>query len=226
MPAANLARDNARRLERTLTVSRPELLTNGSDLMFRQFVHDMLAFAARIEEVRGRLGQKIGLAGQKYTILISVAHLQDQPGGVGINEIAEHLHLSGAFVTTETQGLIKAGLVGKKMNPRDRRRVLLSITPKARRLLNELTAVQQPVNDALFRCLSSADFVSLRSVIAKLVDTGGQALRMLDAFDAGDDMVPMRKRRVKASTSRPGRVRQRAKRQAALPEGRAHISPC
>ena len=140
-------------------MSRVELLPEGSDQTFRQFVHDMLAFAARIQEVRSRLGRVVGLAGQKYTVLIAIAHLQDQDGGVGINEIAAHLHLSGAFVTIETNSLIKSGLVAKRTNPKDRRRVLLMITPKAARLLDRLTVVQAPVNDALFRCLSAANFV-------------------------------------------------------------------
>ncbi len=163
-----------------LTVSRPALLEDGSDGAFRQFVHDMLAFAARIQEVRSRLGRTIGLAGQKYTVLIAIAHLQDRAGGVGINEIADHLHLSGAFVTIETNGLIKSGLVAKRTNPQDRRRVLLTITPKAADLLDRLTEVQAPVNDALFRTISAKGFRTLRRTVSELVDTGDDALRLLD----------------------------------------------
>ena len=169
---------------RKLTVSRPELLNGGSDHSFRQFVHDMLAFAARIQEVRSRLGRAIDLAGQKYTVLIAIAHLQDQDGGVGINEIAAHLHLSSAFVTIETNGLLKSGLVVKRTNPLDRRRVLLMITPKAAKLLDKLTVVQAPVNDALFGCLSGKDFVSLRQMVSRLVETGDGALRLLDEWDS------------------------------------------
>jgi MarR family transcriptional regulator, organic hydroperoxide resistance regulator len=185
-PQRNAARVSTRKAApstRGLTVSRPELLNRGSDRDFRQFVHDMLAFAARIEEVRNRLGRQIGLAGQKYTVLIAIAHLQHQEGGVGINEIAAHLHLSGAFVTIETKGLIQAGLVTKAVNPQDRRRVLLTITPKATRLLDEFTAVQSPVNNALFRCLSAADFRQLRRITSQLVETGGDALRLLDTLN-------------------------------------------
>jgi DNA-binding MarR family transcriptional regulator len=171
-------------MKRNLTVSRPELLAGGSDQCFRQFVHDMLAFAARIQEVRSRLGQVIGLAGQKYTVLIAIAHLQDQDGGVGINEIAQHLHLSGAFVTIETNSLIKAGLVVKRTNPQDRRRVLLTITPKAAKLLDRLTTVQAPVNDALFRCLSAEDFTSLRQTVSQLVETGDEALQLFAERDS------------------------------------------
>ncbi len=32
-----------------LTVSRPQLLVRGNDEAFRQFVHDTLAFASRIQ---------------------------------------------------------------------------------------------------------------------------------------------------------------------------------
>jgi DNA-binding MarR family transcriptional regulator len=181
-----------RTLSRKLTVSRAELLSGGSDETFRQFVHDMLAFAARIQEIRSRLGRVINLSGHKYTVLIAIAHLQDQDGGVGINEIAAHLHLSGAFVTIETSSLIKSGLVTKKTNPRDRRRVLLMITPKAARLLDRLTEVQAPVNDALFRCLSTAGFASLRSTVSRLVGTADDALQLLDGWDA---KTPSRVRR-------------------------------
>jgi DNA-binding MarR family transcriptional regulator len=177
---------------RKLTVSRAELLPGGSDETFRQFVHDMLAFAARIQEIRSRLGQTIGLAGHKYTVLIAIAHLQNQDGGVGINEIAAHLHLSGAFVTIETNSLIKSGLVTKKTNPLDRRRVLLTITPKAARLLDRLTDVQAPVNDALFGCLSASAFASLRSTVSRLVGTADEALQLLDGWDA---KTPTRLRR-------------------------------
>ena len=179
---------------RNLTVSRLALLDGGSDQSFRQFVHDMLAFAARIQEVRSRLGRVIGLAGQKYTVLIAIAHLQDQDGGVGINEIADHLHLSSAFVTIETNGLLKSGLVVKRTNPQDRRRVLLMITPKAAKLLDKLTVVQAPVNDALFACLSTKDFVSLRQMVSRLVETGDGALRLLAEWDSSKQGRARRRR--------------------------------
>jgi DNA-binding MarR family transcriptional regulator len=191
---SSVHRNGGRSPKRNLTVSRVELLPEGSDETFRQFVHDMLAFAARIQEVRSRLGRVVGLAGQKYTVLIAIAHLQDQDGGVGINEIAAHLHLSGAFVTIETNSLIKSGLVAKRTNPKDRRRVLLMITPKAARLLDRLTVVQAPVNDALFRCLSAANFVSLRRTVSQLVETGDEALQLLDEWNANKRTLARRGR--------------------------------
>ena len=46
-----------------LTVNRPELLSDGSDIVFRQFVHDALAFAARLLAVRDGYGKVMGISG-------------------------------------------------------------------------------------------------------------------------------------------------------------------
>ena len=109
-----------------LTVSRPALLEGGDDAMFRQLVHNLLAFSARLESIRAQFGAYLGLTGVQYTILISVNHLQDDQG-VGVKALADHLGLSGAFVTIETGKLIKADLLRKRANPEDRRRVILEV---------------------------------------------------------------------------------------------------
>lgn len=176
--------------QRQMTVSKPELVMEGSDRAFRQLVHDTLAFAARIQEVRSRLGALIGLSGAQYTILVAIAHLQDREAGVGVNLLAEHLHLSGAFVTIEVNKLVASELVMKEVNPEDRRRVLLTITPKANQLLDDLTAVQRPANDTLFDCLSGEEFHSLRSIVSRLVTTGDRTLKLLDYLAPDGVLAP------------------------------------
>jgi len=165
--------------ESSLTVSRPELLVDNTDLAFRQLIYDTLAFASRVQEVRNRLGQRIGLTGTAFTILISVRHLQGDDG-IGVNQLADHLHLSGAFVTIEVNKLVKEGLVTKRTNPSDRRRVLLTVTQKARDLLQSLTVIQRPVNDALFADLTAEEFHILRNLMSRLVVTGDKSLALLD----------------------------------------------
>jgi DNA-binding MarR family transcriptional regulator len=177
------------------TVSRAALLVGGSDKVFRQMVYDTLAFAARIQEVRSRFGEFIGLPGTQYSILMAIAHQQDE--GIGVNAIAEHLHLSGAFVTTEINKLVLAGLVEKREHPSDRRRVLLRITERARARLRELSPVQIQGNDALFDCLDDNAFEALRTLMARLVVCGDNALRLLDylgqaAGSDGDVTAPLR----------------------------------
>jgi DNA-binding MarR family transcriptional regulator len=164
---------------RAKTVSRPELMTDGSDQGFRTFIHDFLAFSQMVSDIRAGFGEYIGLTGIGYTTLISISHLQG-PTGIGVNAIAEHLHLSGAFITTEVAKLVRAGLVRKRINAKDKRRVLLTVTPAGRKLLNKLAVVQAPVNDALFETLSADEFVRLKGMMARLLPCAGRGLSLLD----------------------------------------------
>lgn len=161
------------------TVSRNELLVGGSDELFRQVIHDSLGFSARLQELRNRLGEVIGLSGPAYSIMIAIEHLCD-PDEVGISRVSEHLHLSGAFVTIEVSKLVKAGLVAKRSDPSDGRRVILTVTPKAQALLAELVETQQPVNDAIFAGLDRKQFMHYSEIIASLVDGSKEALALLN----------------------------------------------
>jgi DNA-binding MarR family transcriptional regulator len=161
-----------------LTVSNAELLVDGEDHLFRQAVHDALGFSVRLQEIRNRLGEVIGLSGPAYSILIAIEHLGQQ-GEVGVSKVGEHLHLSGAFVTIEVNKLVKSGLVDKVPHPEDGRRVVLTVTDKARRLLDDLAATQRPVNDTIFDGLSADQFHAFAEIIASLVGGTEEALALL-----------------------------------------------
>lgn len=162
------------------TVSSPHLMVDGSDRAFRQFIHDALAFFARLQTVRSRLGAVIGLSGTQYSVLIAVARLSGEDGRIGVNHVAEHLHFSGAFVTTEINKLVARGVVRKDVDSEDRRRVNLAVSPRGRALLGELAAVQRPVNDMLFRGLSASDFRKMRKLMSGMVDTADEATRLIE----------------------------------------------
>jgi len=162
---------------RALTVSRPELLINGDDGTFRHLVHDLLAFSSRLEAVREKFGSYLGLTGIQYTILVSVSHLQAQDG-VGIKAIAAHLGLSGAFVTIETGKLIRQGLLTKRPNPSDRRRVLLQVSSQGEAQLAALAPMQREINDAIFDSLDSEGFGALATQAADLRKGADKALAL------------------------------------------------
>lgn len=187
---------------RRLTVSKSELMVNGDDTQFRSFIQDFLAFSARVDQCRAGFGRKLGISGIAYTTLMSISHLQDEDG-VGVSRIAEHLHLSGAFVTIVVSQLVKEKLVDKRVNKTDRRRVLLTVTPKARKLLDELTSLQAPVNDALFDCLSATEFKTLASMMTRLVACGDQAVSLIAFADKTESLAKSaeRRRTSKAATT-------------------------
>jgi DNA-binding MarR family transcriptional regulator len=161
-----------------LTVSRKELLTNGSDDAFRHFVHGLLALSERTLAVRAGFGELIGLSGIQYTVLVSVAHLQErQPVSVGT--VAAHLHLSGAFITTVTNQLEKLGFMRKSRDPNDRRVAVLVITAKAQQALERLAPLQRQVNDELFASVSRSHFEELSRVMDAWIESADRAVALL-----------------------------------------------
>ena len=160
-----------------LTVSRPELLVDGSDARFRRLVHGLFAFFARHQMVREGHAAVIGLAGIEYTTLISIRHLATE-GEVHVRAVADHLSLSGAFVTTITNKLMAKGLIRKAEHPFDRRRLSLTVTARGADLLDRLAPMQTQVNDVQFDCLSAKDFQHLSDVVQRLVDSSDRAIAL------------------------------------------------
>ncbi|MEC7490223.1 MAG: MarR family winged helix-turn-helix transcriptional regulator [Pseudomonadota bacterium] len=160
-----------------LTVSRKELLVDGHDQVFRKLVHDLFAFNARHENIRGGHARRIGLAGIEYTILISVARLS-RDGNVNVKTLANHLHVSTGFVTNVTKKLQNMGLVRKRADPVDKRRTVLTVTQEGGESLAELAPYQRQVNDVEFGTLSAHDFLQLSRIIGALVNSSEQAVNL------------------------------------------------
>jgi DNA-binding MarR family transcriptional regulator len=167
-----------------LTTSRPELLEEGRDRQFRHLVHALFGFAAHHERIRSGHGKAIGLAGIEYTVLISIAHLAVD-GDVNVKTVADHLYLSGAFITAVTQRLLKLGMIDKKIDAGDRRRVTLTISNKGRAALERLAPIQRQVNDLEFGCLSHEEFALLTGIVDRLIDSGAKAVALQAYLLAG-----------------------------------------
>jgi DNA-binding MarR family transcriptional regulator len=162
-----------------LTAGRPELLADGTDLDFRVFLHSFMVFGRRLEAIRDHLAKAIGVSGPQYEIL---SHLRESvaAGGLTVNEAAERLHCSGAFVTTEAGKLCRAGLVLRHRDPADARRVRLTLAVACERRFREIAPLQRQLNDELFASLTARQFQTLREVFPKLADDGDRAIALAE----------------------------------------------
>jgi DNA-binding MarR family transcriptional regulator len=167
-----------------LTVSREALLVGGSDREFRALIHDALAFTSRLEAVRDGYAKIVGVTGIQYTMLVCISVL-GATQSVTVKAVAEHLKLSGPFVTVEVGKLVSMGLVEKADDPSDRRKVSLSLTDEARARLAELAPTQRQVNDVHFGALTKSDFLALRRMMGELVESTDNALALLNYLTAG-----------------------------------------
>jgi DNA-binding MarR family transcriptional regulator len=174
-PAAGTVSRKADRLP--LTTSRPELLSGGRDRQFRHLIHALFGFAAHHERIRNGHARVIGLAGIEYTVLISIAHLS-QDGDVNVKTVADHLYLSGAFITAVAGRLLKLGLIHKRVDAGDRRRVTLTVSAQGRAALERLAPVQRQVNDAEFGTLTRQEFELLTGIVERLIESGARAVAL------------------------------------------------
>lgn len=173
------------------TVSRASLLENGSDDRFRQLVYDLLTVSVRMEAVREHLARRLGVSGPQYSILMAITRLQG-PHGVRVGAIAKALHVTSAFIATETGRLARLGLVSKNPNPNDRRGVLLAVTAKGEAALNKLGPEIRAVNDDFFKPLDRGAFLALASAAAVLVESSSKIERRLRLMD-DDEWLALRR---------------------------------
>lgn len=161
------------------TVSRPGLREGDSDSRFRQLVYDLLTISVRMETVRTSLARRIGITGPQYSVLVAIAQFQGADG-VSVGRVAEVLHVSGAFITAETRQLERLGLVIKAINPRDRRGVLLRLTPNGERQMIAISPAIMAINDKFFAPLTRRAFRQFAHSAAGLVDSSREVMQVIE----------------------------------------------
>jgi DNA-binding MarR family transcriptional regulator len=168
------------------TVSKPELLDDdgASDRGFRQFLYDFSCLANYLSSARAYLASHLGVSSPQYNIVMIIAQYQGSKG-VSVSDVAQHLHVTTAFITSEIRKLERAGLVEKRPNPSDGRSILLRLTPTGESNVQQIAPERLFVNDHLFRGLSGEDFRHLAHTVASMIDDFAQTVDMLDTMRRG-----------------------------------------
>jgi DNA-binding MarR family transcriptional regulator len=167
-----------------LSVTRPEILIDGSDREFRRLIHRMLIGQARLAAVRECIAERIGVSGTQYTMLMSVLHLQGT-AGVSIGALADYLEVTGPHVTGIVGKLVAGGFVRKAVNPKDRRGVLVKLTPAGRKKLLQAFAFISAVNDRLFEGVGREEYRAVASFNAKFIRNTKATLDWIDQQPGG-----------------------------------------
>ena len=167
-----------------LSVTRPEILIDGSDREFRRLIHRMLIGQVRLAMVRECIAGRIGVSGTQYTMLMSVLHLQGTVG-VSITALAEYLEVTGPHVTGIVGKLVAGGFVRKAVNPKDRRGVLVKLTPAGRKKLLQAFAFISAVNDRLFEGVGREEYRAVASFNAKFIRNTQATLDWIDRQPGG-----------------------------------------
>lgn len=170
-------------IDALLTASKPELLDKNGDRTLRGLLHDYFAFGRSLEAARETFASFAGLSPTQYLILIVIKNSTAKEP-MGVNQVAERLYLSGAFVTNEINKLVSDGLIEKSPHPGDGRRVQLALTQHGVDQLISLAALQRPVNDALFGVLTREEFKVLSQLLSRLAANADSALKLAEHVQA------------------------------------------
>lgn len=163
-----------------LSVSRPALLRRGSDAEFRNLINGLMTISVRMELIRNHLAERLGVTGPQYSLLMAIGHMEG-PEGISVGKAAHSLHVTSAFVASESNRLVREGWLEKAPDTADRRLMLLRLTLRGSKRLAELGPLIQAVNDGVFGSLSGADFSMLAELVDGIVRDSGSTLHRLSA---------------------------------------------
>ena len=107
---------------------------------------------------------------------MTIAEMQGDIG-VSVKHIAEHLHVSGAFVTAETGKLVKLGYLEKRRNPEDRRGVRLTLSAQGQQQIDHVLPDLCRINDTFFGDLGQDEFGKLSEIATSMVGPAEKAVR-------------------------------------------------
>jgi DNA-binding MarR family transcriptional regulator len=154
-PSAPLRRDKEFTPPATITLA--PMLTSGSDLSFRETLYLMFSAFGRLQAFREAFGRAISLTAPQFIVLIGTAYRQGTEG-VSVRTLSDHTLMAATHVTTEVGRLIEKGLLTKSANTRDRRSVLIRLSPAGEAAIRAISPLLRQVNDLLFQDVSREDF--------------------------------------------------------------------
>lgn len=162
-----------------LTNGTPELLHDGADAAFREFVADLFAASAAMQSVRRAVARRLGLRGSELAVLLAVSRLS--PGGpVGVITVAGHLHVAASNITAEVNALVQAGLLAKMPREDDNRAVSITLTAAGQAMMKQAAPLLREVNSHLFGRLSRGSMAELRRVFSAVLAGAPAALASLE----------------------------------------------
>ena len=158
-----------------LTVSHPAMLASGSDVSFRETLYSMVLAFNRLIACREAFGRALALTGSQFAVLVGTAYRQGHDG-VSIRALAEHVQLAPTHVTTEVGRLVRKGLLDKQVNRRDRRGVLVTLSPKGEVAVRKISPFLRRVNDLLFQDIGRQELAALARFLQVFLRNGEEAL--------------------------------------------------
>lgn len=161
------------------TVTRSELIVDGSDEKFRRLLYDLFALSRLLEESRTKLAKAAGVHSSQWSMLMVIAE-ESYREGVTVSEVAKRLELHNSFVVLHVGRLVKKGFVKRCDNHADKRSKLLKLTSKGQALFDWILPAIQAGNDMFARSADADSFIEMTNICRLLVEDRSSVLATID----------------------------------------------
>lgn len=146
-------------LARTPTTSAPESAVRALRVLLRRY--------ERVQSNGGGLDSACcGLTYAQCHPLLEIG----ERGRSSVGELAEALDLDKSTLSRSVDGLVKRRLVRRRTDPRDRRYVVLTLTPRGREICDEINRKNDDYFDRVLRQLSASERRTLLRSLRRLVE--------------------------------------------------------
>jgi DNA-binding MarR family transcriptional regulator len=124
------------------------------------------------KRVRTRLRERFETTLPRFDLM---AQLERAPDGLKMNELSRRMMVTGGNVTGITDQLVTEGLVDRVDVLGDRRAYRVRLTPKGRKLFNEMAHQHESWIVEAFAGLSERDLTTLHRLLGKVKDQAAQS---------------------------------------------------
>jgi DNA-binding MarR family transcriptional regulator len=119
------------------------------------------------KQVRSQLRERFDTTLPRFDLM---AQLERAPDGLKMNELSRRMMVTGGNVTGITDQLVAEGLVDRVDVAGDRRAYRVRLTPKGRKLFNEMASQHESWIVDAFAGLSDKDIATLHRLLGKVKD--------------------------------------------------------
>jgi DNA-binding MarR family transcriptional regulator len=126
----------------------------------------LIAIARR--QIKQTVGARVGSQGlspQQFWFLVLVLEHE----GDSMRELAERLHVDPPTTSRVITALVKRGLVRVEKDPQDRRRASMRLTPRGRKLAEQLQPIALEIRSAVEEGLSRHESQTLRALLGRVI---------------------------------------------------------
>lgn len=144
--------------------------TLANDPRIAQVVYDLLSLAVHMQDVRKTWAIRSGVTGPKWLILFALSTLNDGRGAT-VGEVSIRLRVNSSFVTAQSKSLENDGYLTRRHATKDRRQVLMSLTPQARDMIEAFQDEWTALHRQIFGIFDETEFADLSGLVSRLEDT-------------------------------------------------------